>query len=174
MQSQAAPELLVVSATASSEPAAYAHALRQLLGGVLGGIAASGAPHGGLRLAVASGRALTVSREPAPHETRVHKWRGEVDRLVQAVGRGGGAEPDVLALQSLAQHAPGTAHVLFVAQRGDFANFGPGPSAAGTGSFAAGTSATSGSALSTNFFDASVVRPGGTFANENETIRAGR
>ena len=119
MESQAAPELLVVSATASSEPAAYAHALRQLLGGVLGGIAASGAPHGGLRLAVASGRALTVSREPAPHETRVHKWRGEVDRLVQAVGRGGGAaEPDVLALQSLAQHAPGTAHVLFVAQRG--------------------------------------------------------
>ena len=102
MQSQDAPELLVVSATASSEPAAYAHALRQLLGGVLGGIAASGAPHGGLRLAVASGRALT------------------------------------------------------------------------TGSFAAGTSATSGSALSTNFFDASVVRPGGTFANENETIRAGR
>ena len=119
MESQAAPELLVVSATASSEPAAYAHALRQLLGGVLGGIAASGAPHGGLRLAVASGRALTVSREPAPHETRVHKWRGEVDRLVQAVGRdGGAAEPDVLALQSLAQQAPGTAHVLFVAQRG--------------------------------------------------------
>ena len=154
MESQAAPELLVVSATASSEPAAYAHALRQLLGGVLGGIAASGAPHGGLRLAVASGRALTVSREPAPHETRVHKWRGEVDRLVQAVGRGGGpADPDVLALQSLAQHAPGTAHVLFVAQRG---------------------APTSGSALSTNFFDASVVRPGGTFANENETIRAGR
>ena len=56
MQSQCAPELLVVSATASSEPAAYAHALRQLLGGVLGGIAASGAPHGGLRLAVASWR----------------------------------------------------------------------------------------------------------------------
>ena len=111
--SQAAPELLVVSATASSEPAAYAHALRQLLGGVLGGIAASGAPHGGLRLAVASGRALTVSREPAPHETRVHKWQGEVDRLVQAVGRDGvAAEPDVLALQSLAQHAPGTAHVV--------------------------------------------------------------
>ena len=82
MESQAAPELLVVSATASSEPAAYAHALRQLLGGVLGGIAASGAPHGGLRLAVASGRALTVSREPArrrPQILRARAW-GEVER----------------------------------------------------------------------------------------------
>ncbi len=33
------PELLVIASTPASEPAAYAHALRQLLGGVLGGIA---------------------------------------------------------------------------------------------------------------------------------------
>ena len=94
MESQAAPELLVVSATASSEPAAYAHALRQLLGGVLGGIAASGAPHGGLRLAVASGRALTVSREPAPHETRGrherHLWQRFVDEFFRRLGRAAG------------------------------------------------------------------------------------
>ena len=113
--------------------AAYAHALRQLLGGVLGGIAASGAP----RQAAAGGG----ERLPA----RARRRAGAAVQGEHRAARRGAVPPRACSRCSpAALRAP---HVLFVAQRlaarhGEF--------------FAAG------------------VRRGGTFANENETIRAGR